>query len=170
MCVIRTYVHQIHATREVVTQCHTYVRMYVFSMWFCTHYLSNGRIYTWRVGSWTPSHIHLGLGAAWGIPIPRASQPSEAGDSSECLSLLRQSLHVLHVLPLIPLHQDYFNIVKHPMDLGTIDRKLVNGEYKNPWEVGDVCTYMWWEVGDVCTYVHVVGGRGCVYLRTCGGR
>ena len=80
---------------------------------------------------------------------------------------------MLHVLLLTPLHQDYFNIVKYPMDLGTIDGKLVNGEYKNPWEVGEaVCTCMWWEVGEaVCTYVHVVGGRGgCVYLRTCGGR
>ena len=60
---------------------------------------------------------------------------------------------MLRVLLLTPLHQDYFNIVKYPMDLGTIDKKLVNGEYKNPWEVEDVCTYMWWEVGDVCTYM-----------------
>ena len=50
-----------------------------------------------------------------------------------------------------------FNIVKYPMDLGTIDRKLVNGEYKNPWEVGDVCTYTWLEIGDLC--VPTRGGR-----------
>ena len=26
---------------------------------------------------------------------------------------------------------DYFNIIKHPMDLGTIKKKLENGEYQN---------------------------------------
>ncbi|KAI3454990.1 hypothetical protein Pfo_011653 [Paulownia fortunei] len=27
---------------------------------------------------------------------------------------------------------DYFNVIKHPMDLGTIKRKLLAGQYKNP--------------------------------------
>ena len=106
------------------------------------------------------------------MPIPRASQPPEAGDPSECLPLCRQLLHVLRVVLLTPLHQDYFNIVKCPMDLGTIDRKLVNGEYKNPWEVGEaVCTYMWWEVRGGCVYLRTCGGRlGRLCVATCGGR
>ena len=87
-------------------------------------------------------------------PFHKPINPQRLGIpvSTFCYSV-SQSLHVLRVLLLTPLHQDYFNIVKYPMDLGTIDKKLVNGEYKNPWEVGDVCTYMWWEVGDVCTYM-----------------
>uniref|UniRef100_A0A915EGW6 histone acetyltransferase n=1 Tax=Ditylenchus dipsaci TaxID=166011 RepID=A0A915EGW6_9BILA len=32
---------------------------------------------------------------------------------------------------------DYFNIVKRPMDLGTIGEKLNSGKYKNPWEFCD---------------------------------
>ena len=35
--------------------------------------------------------------------------------------------------------QDYFTIVKEPMDLATIDRKLSNGMYSNPWEVRIAC-------------------------------
>ena len=31
--------------------------------------------------------------------------------------------------------QDYFEIVRHPMDLSTIKRKLDAGQYSNPWEV-----------------------------------
>jgi len=30
---------------------------------------------------------------------------------------------------------DYFEIVRHPMDLSTIKRKLDAGQYSNPWEV-----------------------------------
>ena len=71
---------------------------------------------------------------------------------------------------LTPSPQDYFTIVKEPMDLATIDRKLSNGLYSNPWEVcvcGCVCVGVWvggW-VGGVCvggvssfvsaSYVHV---------------
>lgn len=37
------------------------------------------------------------------------------------------------------LFQDYHDIVKKPMDLGSIKRKLDNGQYNNPWEyVNDV--------------------------------
>ncbi|KAI8486761.1 hypothetical protein Bbelb_355090 [Branchiostoma belcheri] len=32
---------------------------------------------------------------------------------------------------------DYFDIVKHPMDLSTIKRKLDTGQYKDPWEYCD---------------------------------
>uniref|UniRef100_A0A915DMP2 Histone acetyltransferase n=1 Tax=Ditylenchus dipsaci TaxID=166011 RepID=A0A915DMP2_9BILA len=32
---------------------------------------------------------------------------------------------------------DYFDIVKQPMDLGTISQKLSTGKYKNPWEFCD---------------------------------
>lgn len=31
--------------------------------------------------------------------------------------------------------QDYFEIVRNPMDLSTIKRKLDAGQYNNPWEV-----------------------------------
>ena len=32
---------------------------------------------------------------------------------------------------------DYFDIVKKPMDMSTIKRKLDSGQYKDPWEVVD---------------------------------
>lgn len=32
---------------------------------------------------------------------------------------------------------DYFEIVKKPMDLGTIEKKLKKGEYSDPWEYVD---------------------------------
>jgi len=35
---------------------------------------------------------------------------------------------------------DYFNIIKEPMDLATISRRLEEGEYKTPWEF---CKDMW---------------------------
>ena len=33
------------------------------------------------------------------------------------------------------LLQDYFEIIKNPIDLSTIDRKLTDGLYKDGWEV-----------------------------------
>ena len=33
--------------------------------------------------------------------------------------------------------QDYHDIVKRPMDLGTIRKKLDSGQYKDPWEYAD---------------------------------
>lgn len=33
--------------------------------------------------------------------------------------------------------QDYFDIVRRPMDLSTIRRKLDSGMYKDPWEYVD---------------------------------
>ncbi len=33
--------------------------------------------------------------------------------------------------------QDYYDIVKNPMDLSTIKRKLDTGQYKDPWEYCD---------------------------------
>lgn len=55
--------------------------------------------------------------------------------------------------------QDYFAIVKEPMDLGTIDRKLSNGQYSDPWEVclcvsESVCVH-------ACVYVYA-----CVIVLT----
>ena len=45
-------------------------------------------------------------------------------NSNEAVS--RHSVYIL---------QDYFEIVRHPMDLSTIKRKLDAGQYNNPWEV-----------------------------------
>ena len=36
--------------------------------------------------------------------------------------------------------QDYFDIIKEPIDLSIIDMKLINGEYKDPWEVRIIIT------------------------------
>lgn len=33
-----------------------------------------------------------------------------------------------------PANQDYFDIVKNPMDLSTIKRKLDTGQYQEPWQ------------------------------------
>lgn len=33
--------------------------------------------------------------------------------------------------------QDYFDIVKRPMDLSTIKRKLDTGQYQDPWQYVD---------------------------------
>jgi len=35
------------------------------------------------------------------------------------------------------LFQDYFDIVKNPMDLSTIKRKLDTGQYQEPWQYVD---------------------------------
>lgn len=32
---------------------------------------------------------------------------------------------------------DYFNIVKRPMDMSTINNKLISGQYSDPWEYVD---------------------------------
>ena len=37
--------------------------------------------------------------------------------------------------PPLSLSQDYFDIIKNPIDLSIIRRKLEDGEYSNPWEV-----------------------------------
>ena len=44
------------------------------------------------------------------------------------ISLLANCLYFLSI-------QDYFDIIKKPMDLSTIKRKLDTGQYNNPWEV-----------------------------------
>ncbi len=49
--------------------------------------------------------------------------------------------------------QDYFDIIKDPIDLSIIDMKLINAEYRDPWEVSIIihhyyCVHM-------MHYVHV---------------
>ncbi len=47
------------------------------------------------------------------------------------------------------LVQDYFDIIKRPMDLQTIKRKLDTGQYQDPWEyVDDV----WLMIDNARTY------------------
>ena len=41
------------------------------------------------------------------------------------------------ILTYVILLQDYFDIVKKPMDMSTIRRKLETGQYKDPWEYVD---------------------------------
>lgn len=38
---------------------------------------------------------------------------------------------------LSPVEQDYFDIVKNPIDLSTIKRKLDTGQYQEPWQYVD---------------------------------
>lgn len=46
---------------------------------------------------------------------------------------------LVHKINKCIVFQDYYDIVKKPMDLGSIKRKLDNGLYNNPWEyVNDV--------------------------------
>lgn len=40
-------------------------------------------------------------------------------------------------MPPFDAFQDYFDIVKKPMDLSTIKRKLDTGQFKDPWEYVD---------------------------------
>jgi E1A/CREB-binding protein len=40
-------------------------------------------------------------------------------------------------IPNCCVFQDYYEIVRKPMDLSTIKRKLDTGQYKDPWEYVD---------------------------------
>jgi len=37
-------------------------------------------------------------------------------------------------LPILNYLQDYFDVIKHPMDLSTIKEKLDSGQYPDPWQ------------------------------------
>ena len=39
------------------------------------------------------------------------------------------------ITPYLLFLQDYFEIIKNPIDLSTIDRRLSEGSYKDGWEV-----------------------------------
>ena len=43
----------------------------------------------------------------------------------------------MSVLSLFSVSQDYFDIVKNPIDLSTIKRKLDTGQYQEPWQYVD---------------------------------
>ncbi len=45
--------------------------------------------------------------------------------------------------------QDYFDVIKTPMDLTTVSNKLSSGEYNNGWEVRSACDV--YTCSNVCT-------------------
>ena len=52
-----------------------------------------------------------------------------------CVNPLYRSIHFFS--PLLFEFQDYFDIVKNPMDLSTIRKRLDTGQYTDPWEYVD---------------------------------
>lgn len=53
------------------------------------------------------------------------------------LASLFYLLCLLLIFSLFPSLQDYFDIVKNPIDLSTIKRKLDTGQYQEPWQYVD---------------------------------
>ena len=88
--------------------------------------------------------------------------------------------------------QDYFEIIKRPIDLSTIDRKLTEGSYKDGWEVRErgregeregererereriymctrICTCAYSCVlFKVCFITYFITSLYCSFVRTCG--
>lgn len=73
------------------------------------------------------------FGPNWFAPTSDVHRPDDAGDApppSPFTKLFHQSsFSHLHLTI-----QDYFDIVKNPMDLSTIKRKLDTGQYEEPWQ------------------------------------
>ena len=69
-----------------------------------------------------------------------SNNPSSADGPAPSPTYLHMHKHT-HTHKHIHTHkytriQDYYSVIKEPMDLATISRKLEEGEYKTPWEVG----------------------------------
>lgn len=67
------------------------------------------------------------------------SEPEQKSDMEKCaiiLSSVMENPHAFEFLrPVDPVKQgipQYFNVIKHPMDLGTVKAKLRNHQYKTP--------------------------------------
>ncbi|XP_050380146.1 transcription factor GTE8-like isoform X2 [Argentina anserina] len=73
--------------------------------------------------------------------VSQASTPSTATVMKQCKSLLQRLMTQKISNPfnkpvdIVALKiPDYFTIIKHPMDLGTIQKKLTSGSYSSPYE------------------------------------
>ncbi|GMI68347.1 bromodomain and extraterminal domain protein 9, Global Transcription Factor Group E 9 [Hibiscus trionum] len=81
--------------------------------------------------------------------VKTAKHASEANTSNiflmkECESLLKRLMRhqfgwvFNEPVDVVKLNiPDYFNVIKHPMDLGTIKKKIDSGGYASPWEFYD---------------------------------
>ena len=58
----------------------------------------------------------------------------------------------------VPTMQDYFEVIKNPIDLTTVSNKLSSGEYKSGWEVRSAHMY---------TCSNVYSGKVIFLLRYC---
>lgn len=75
--------------------------------------------------------------------FPKAFKPEELCEA--LLPTLEKLMHqdpesIPFRLPVDPITlgiPDYLDIIKKPMDLGTIEKKLKKGEYSDPWEYVD---------------------------------
>ncbi|KAK4395622.1 Transcription factor GTE10 [Sesamum angolense] len=73
------------------------------------------------------------------VPVRKKCPPEEMGPALKCEALLTRLMTHQHAWifsePVdIVKHKipDYFNVIKHPMDLGTVKKKLLSGQYSSP--------------------------------------
>ncbi|KQJ94930.1 transcription factor GTE9 isoform X2 [Brachypodium distachyon] len=85
--------------------------------------------------------VQSGRGLMSSMAQPAVSSINYAPLFKKCQDLLRNLMRHRYgqtfSIPVDPVKlniPDYFDIVKHPMDLGTIQKKLNSGSYPTPWE------------------------------------
>lgn len=85
--------------------------------------------------------VQSGRGEPPSVAQPVVSSIDYAASFKKCQELLKNLMKhrsagpfVIPVDPVKLCIPDYFDIVKHPMDLGTIQKKLNAGMYPTPWE------------------------------------
>ncbi|KAM0908789.1 hypothetical protein ACQ4PT_015222 [Festuca glaucescens] len=85
--------------------------------------------------------VQSGRGEPPSVARPVVSSINYAASFKKCQDLLKNLMKhrsagpfVIPVDPVKLCIPDYFDIVKHPMDLGTIQKKLNAGMYHTPWE------------------------------------
>lgn len=85
--------------------------------------------------------VQSGRGEPPSVARPVVSSVNYAASFKKCQDLLKNLMKhrsagpfVIPVDPVKLCIPDYFDIVKHPMDLGTIQKKLNAGMYHTPWE------------------------------------